>query len=528
VWRHYEIRTLADVPRYWAARTPDKTAVTGWDGELTYAQLDERSNAVANALIRADVGAHIGYIGVNSVFFWAAWLGAAKAGAALTPLNWRFAAPEIAAIIDDAELGIVFADAERAGVLEQARAKSARDFEIVVFGGEGGGRLDVERWLTGADTADPGLPVSPDATALMSYTSGTTGRPKGAEFTHLAFDRFFMMSSLEPTESWTSDDVLCMVMPNFHLAGTWVSLPALYHGATVAVLPAFDPAGFFRALDRYRPTITCLVPTAIELIVRHPAVGSADFGSLRRVLYAGSPIRPDTVRAALRVLGCELVQFYGTTETYIISLLRPDQHDPANPALLTSCGQPYPFVEVRIAGSDSADTPEGEVGEVLVRTPAMFARYWNARDATAQAVTDGWYRTGDLGRRDRQGNIYLVDRVKDMIVTGGENVYSVEVETALSAHPGVRAVAVIGVPHPVWGEAVTAYVVPAADKAPQAAELIAHCRGLIAGYKVPKEVHFLTELPMTASGKIQKTMLRQAARAGTASVTAASASEEEH
>jgi acyl-CoA synthetase (AMP-forming)/AMP-acid ligase II len=226
------------------------------------------------------------------------------------------------------------------------------------------------------------------------------------------------------------------------------------------------------------------------------------------------------------VLGCELVQFYGTTETYIITLLRPDQHDPANPELLTSCGRPYPLVDVRIVGPDGQEVAAGEVGEVLVRTPAMFARYWNAEQATARAVTDGWYRTGDLGRRDRRGNLYLVDRVKDMIVTGGENVYSVEVENALSAHPGVRAVAVIGVPHPVWGEAVTAYVVPA-GQAPPAAELIAHCRRLIAGYKVPKDVHFLTELPVTASGKIQKTVLRQAARAGATGVSLTGASTSE-
>jgi acyl-CoA synthetase (AMP-forming)/AMP-acid ligase II len=524
MWRHYEIRSLADVPRYWATRAPDKTAVTGWDDEFTYAELDERSSAVANALLRANAGLRVGYLGVNSAFFWAAWFGAAKAGAALTPVNWRLAVPEIADIIDDAQLGIVFADADRAEVLEQARAKSARDFEIVVFGAHDGGRLDVGRWLADAGTGDPRLPVSPDTTALVSYTSGTTGRPKGTEITHLAFDRFFMMSSLEPTESWTSDDVLCMVMPNFHLAGSWLSLPALYHGATVAVLPAFDPAAFFLALERYRPTVTCLVPTAIELVVRHPGAEAADFGSLRRVLYAGSSIRPDSVRAALRVLGCELVQFYGTTETYIITLLRPDQHDPANPALLTSCGQPYPFVDVRIVGPDGEEVAAGEVGEVLVRTPALFARYWNAGQATARAVTDGWYRTGDLGRRDRQGNLYLVDRVKDMIVTGGENVYSVEVENALSAHPGVRAVAVIGVPHSVWGEAVTAYVVPADGNVPQAAELIAHCRGLIAGYKVPKDIHFLTELPVTVSGKIQKTVLRQAARAGATSASLAGAS----
>jgi acyl-CoA synthetase (AMP-forming)/AMP-acid ligase II len=453
---------------------------------------------------------------VNSVFFWAAWFGAAKAGMALTPVNWRFAAPEVAAIIDDAELDVIFADPERSPLLEQARAMSKRDFEVVVFGAVGGDRSHVDQWLAGAGTADPGLHVAPDTTALMSYTSGTTGRPKGAEVTHLAFDRFFMMSSVEPSESWTADDVLCMVMPNFHLAGSWVSLPALYHGATVAVLPSFDPVTFVEALERYQPTVTCLVPTAIELLVRHPEAASADFSSLRRLLYAGSSIRPDTVRAALRILGCELVQFYGTTETYIISLLRPDQHDPGDPELLTSCGRPYPFVDVRIAGPDGTEAAAGEVGEVLVRTPTMFARYWHSEEATARTVTDGWYRTGDLGRRDPQGNIYLVDRVKDMIVTGGENVYSVEVEAALSAHPAVRAVAVIGVPSPLWGEAVTAYVVPAEGRAPRPADLIAHCRELIAGYKVPKEIHFLAELPMTASGKVRKTVLRQAAGAAPA------------
>jgi acyl-CoA synthetase (AMP-forming)/AMP-acid ligase II len=235
----------------------------------------------------------------------------------------------------------------------------------------------------------------------------------------------------------------------------------------------------------------------------------ADFSSLRRILYAGSPIGQHTLQQALDTFDCDFVQFYGTTETFIITLLRPEQHRLDNPDLLKSCGQPMPGVELRIVDPTGRDLPAGEAGEVLVRSPWMFSGYWNKPDATATAIIDGWYHTGDGGIRDQDGNLFLVDRLKDMIVSGGENIYSAEVERALAAHPSVQSVAVVGAPDEKWGERVVAFVVPYPDRSVEVSDLVSHCRELIAGYKVPKEIHLMDALPQTASGKVQKAALRQ-------------------
>jgi acyl-CoA synthetase (AMP-forming)/AMP-acid ligase II len=235
----------------------------------------------------------------------------------------------------------------------------------------------------------------------------------------------------------------------------------------------------------------------------------ADFSSLRRILYAGSPIGQHTLQQALDVFGCDFVQFYGTTETFIITLLRPEQHRLDNPDLLKSCGQPMPGVELRIVDANGRDVPSGDAGEVLVRSPWMFSGYWNKPDATAAAIRGGWYHTGDAGIRNQEGNLFLVDRLKDMIVSGGENIYSAEVERALMSHPSVESAAVVGAPDEKWGERVVAFVVTYPDKSVDVSDLVFHCRGLIAGYKVPKEIHLMDTLPHTASGKVQKAALRQ-------------------
>jgi acyl-CoA synthetase (AMP-forming)/AMP-acid ligase II len=322
---------------------------------------------------------------------------------------------------------------------------------------------------------------------------------------------WFRAAAAEPSVSWNCEDIGLMVMPNFHLAGTWVSLSALYHGASLVILPAFDPAAFAAAVAAHRPTVTCLVPTAMQMLLDHGST-PGDFSSFRRILYAGSTIGQHTLQQALDVFGCDFVQFYGTTETFIITLLRPEQHRLQDPDLLKSCGQPMPHVEVRIVDAGGREAPYGDVGEVLVRSPWTFGGYWNKPDATTTAITDGWYRTGDVGIRDQDGNLYLVDRLKDMIVSGGENIYSAEVERALAAHPSVASVAVVGGPDEIWGERVVAFVVPQPDTPVSVPDLVSHCRGLIAGYKVPKEIHLIGALPHTASGKVGKAVLRQQLR----------------
>lgn len=499
MWRHKSIRTIPDIARYWSRQRPDKVALTDGDSTSTYAELEGQTNRIAHAAVASGVrpGDRVGYVGKNSIVFWEAWIGVNKAGAAFVPLNWRFAVPEFVSLVDDAGLTMIFVEADLVATMAQVRTSAQVPFEIVAFGGVIDGQVGIDDWLAGRPDIDPQVPVAATDTSLLAYTSGTTGRPKGAQFTHRAFDNWFMMASQEPTEQFFDDDVLLMVMPNFHLAGSWLTLSGIYHGNTIAVLGQFDAKTFFDAIETLRPTVMCLVPTAIQMIVQHPKAADTDFRAVRKVLYAGSPIAADVIRSALDVLGCELEQFYGTTETYIITILRPDAHDPKNPDLLASCGSPFPFVEVRVVGPDGRSVPEGDVGEVLVRSPVMIDGYWNNPEAAAAAFDGEWYRTGDLGRKDDSGNLYLVDRARDMVVTGGENVYSIEVEQVLSSHPAVQAAAVLGTPSREWGEQVTAFVVVDAAGQVTETDLTAYCRTRIAGYKVPKQIHFVDQLPTT-------------------------------
>jgi acyl-CoA synthetase (AMP-forming)/AMP-acid ligase II len=499
-----DIRSVPDMVRVWCGKTPDKAALIDGGRVVTYAQLNDRSNCIANTLTAANVrpGSHIGFLGKNSAAFFEIWVGANKAGCALAPLNWRSAAAELVEVIEDANVSLIFAGRDFTELAERVRQATEASVHVVP-------EDELDRWFSRGGSADPGIAVPDAATALLGYTSGTTAAPKGVPITHGALMNWFCAAASEPSVNWDCDDIGLMVMPNFHLAGTLVSLPALYHGATLATLSAFEPAAFVFAVEQHRPTVTCVVPTALQMLLDHASANSADFSSLRRILYAGSPIGQQTLQQALDMFGCDFVQFYGTTETFIITLLRPQQHRLDDPDMLKSCGQPMPGVELRIVDANERDLSAGEAGEVLVRSPWMFTGYWNKPDATAAAIVDGWYHTGDAGILDKDGNLFLVDRLKDMIVSGGENIYSAEVERALAAHPSVQSVAVVGTPDQKWGERVVAFVVPYPDKAVDTTDLVAHCRDLIAGYKAPKEIHLTDALPQTASGKVQKAALRK-------------------
>lgn len=520
MWLRPEIRTLGDIPRHWSARTPDKIALASDGHEITYADLDRQTARVSRALTRnltrGDAqSAPVCFIGKNVPEFWIAWFGAAKANRAFVPLNWRCTAHELAEILADAGPTVVIAEREFASLIDDAMSHAGVVAEVVVFDTEAIGGRGLADWCGDEPDTDPEVLVHSEDIALIAYTSGTTGRPKGVMVRHEAFDLFHLSDQLEPTIEWSAEDVNLMVMPNFHLAGSWVSLPALYHGGTVAMLPAFEPVATFEAIASHRVTSMCLVPTAIQTLLASDALASADLSSLQTLIYAGSPIAASTIELATSSLDCELRQFYGTSETFIITILRPKEHLQADPDVRASCGTPVPLVSIRVVGPDGTDLPDGEVGQVLVRSPMVMAGYLGQPEETARVLQDGWYATGDLGHRSPSGHLFLVDRAKDMIVTGGENVYSVEVERALQRHPAVAMVAVVGVPDERWGEAVTAYVVPhpdaAGDHAALLSELEAHCRELIAAYKTPKTIHIESTLPMTPMGKVRKVDLRRRA-----------------
>jgi acyl-CoA synthetase (AMP-forming)/AMP-acid ligase II len=465
------ISSVPDMARVWSSETPDKVALIDGGRVVNYAQLNERSNRIANTLVAAGVrpGSHVGFLGKNSAAFFEIWVGANKAGCALAPLNWRGAALEIVEVVHDANVSLIFAGRHFTELAERVRRAPGTRVQVIH-------EDELEQWFSRGGSTDPGIAVPDSATALLGYTSGTTAAPKGVPITHGALMNWFRATATEPSVNWNSDDIGLMVMPNFHLAGTLVSLAALYHGAPLATLSAFEPTAFIYAVAAHRPTVTCLVPTALQMLLDHKSGQPADFSSLRRILYAGSPIGQHTLQQALDTFDCDFVQFYGTTETFIITLLRPEQHRLDNPDLLKSCGQPIPGVELRIVDPNGRDLPDGKAGEVLLRSPWMFRGYWNNPDATATAIIDGWYHTGDAGIRDHNGNLFLVDRLKDMIVSGGENIYSAEVERALAAHPSVQSVAVVGAPDKKWGERVVAFVVPYPDTPVEVSELVSHCR----------------------------------------------------
>ena len=510
MWLYADIKTLADIPRLYGKTRPEKAALVDGRGAISFARLDERSNRVANLILGHGVPArsNIGFLGKNSSLYFELLFGINKAGSTMSPMNWRLAAPELAAVIADAEAPLMFVDRDLTPLIEAVQAISPRPFKVISLD-----PLDadsaLDQALAGVSDVDPRMPLDVEQAALLIYTSGTTGKPKGVELTHRGFHYMRLCEHLEPALQWQDDDVMMMVMPNFHLVGSGLSIQSLYNGGTLSILPQLDPGQLIHVIQRDRPSIVALVPTAIQMVLDHPDAKTADFSSLRLVMYAGSPISSHLLARALREMKCKFMQFYGATESSgAISLLRPEQHVIDDENKLKSCGTPLPLIDVKFVDANGVEVPEGAIGELIVRSPALFGGYWKQPETTAAVLNNGWYKTGDAGRRDAEGLLYLVDRVKDMIVTGGENVYSAEVEQVLAKHPGVRMCAVIGLPDEKWGERVVAMIMPTDGHKPTQDEIISHCRQYIAGYKVPKEVRLVDAFPMTATGKVLKRVVR--------------------
>lgn len=517
MWLHADVKVLPDIVRYWARVSPDKIALTEAGRTLTYRALDTESNRVAHAVTRegAGTGSVVAFVGTNSFQFFEILFGAGKAGCTMLPLNWRLAPAELAPIIEDAQPALLFVDKAFEALVARALEGSSHRCKVVVFeAGSADGGLGA--WSTGATSSDPGLQVDPDSVALLMYTSGTTGRAKGVQMTHRGISFMRLCESLEPTMKWRPDDVLLMVMPNFHLLGASLPIQALYNGTTVSIMAMFEPGKLLQLIQSDGPTLLVLAPTVIQMMLDHPSAKDTDFSSVRLTMYAGSPINAQLLKRALVEMKCEFMQFYGATESLgAITILRPAQHDLVDDKKLKSCGTPLPLMEIRVTDGQGNALPDGEIGEFHLRSPAMFIGYRNQPEATAAALNDGWYHTGDAGYRDKtDGLLYIVDRVKDMIVSGGENIYSSEVEQALQKHPAVAMSAVIGAPDARWGEKVVAVVVLKKGASATAEDLSKHCRELIAGFKVPKEISFAEILPISPTGKVLKRVLRDAAWQG--------------
>lgn len=501
-----------------AVERGDRVALEFGGRRTTFAQLDEQSTAAACSLKGMGVspGDHIGYLGKNSDRYFELLFAAAKAGAVMVPIGWRLTAPEIAFLIDDADISVLFL--EPAFLPLALQLAEERDVMLVSSEEGTGAALGYVDWReSSAGSVQALAPADPEAPVIQLYTSGTTGRPKGAMLSHANIFPLRPLCEAAQVEwdHWDRDDVSLLTMPISHIAGSGWGLVAFYNGAKSIIMPEFDAGEILDALSREQISRIFLVPTAIQAVVRHPGVAEADFSRLRYILYGASPIPLGLLREAIEVFGCGFVQCYGMTETCgTIAALPPEDHVAQGHKRMSAAGKALPGVELRIVDDRLDPQPPGTIGEILIRSPTTMIGYWNRPEATAEVLVDGWMRTGDAGYLDEDGYLFVQDRLKDMIISGGENVYPAEVESVLYSHPDIAEVAVIGIPDERWGEAVTAIVVPAGESVDEQ-ELLRWARQRLAAYKVPKRVLLRNELPRNPSGKILRRVLREPFWAGT-------------
>ncbi|CAN5362067.1 fatty acid--CoA ligase [soil metagenome] len=511
---HDRMRTLGDVLRYHAGRSPAAVALSFEGIDTTFATLDQRADAVAAGLIDLGIGPgdRVGYLAKNSDAFFEIFLGCVRIGAVVTPVGWRLGDDEIVYILQDAGVRVLFAGRESAPQVSRLAARL--ETVATIFALEPVAQ-DWPLYPVWRDhkRAVPGVQaVSPSDVAIQLYTSGTTGRPKGAMLSHenILLPRQLNADAGLAWEQWTVDDVALAAMPVSHLGGSLWPIYAFYWGARVSVVREFSPA---QLLDHIRDdgvSILFIVPSALQIVLRDPRVATTDFSRVRHMLYGASPIPLDLLREAINVIGCGFVQVYGLTETTgAIVGLGPDDHDLASPAKLASTGRPFPQVEISIRSPVGEVLETGEVGEIYVRSPSNMVGYWNLPEATLDAVPAGWLKTGDAGRLDEDGYLYICDRIKDMIITGGENVYAPEVENVLYSHPDVLDAAAIAVPDARWGEAVKAVIVLRPGARVDEDGIRQWCRDRIASFKSPKTVDFVDALPRNGTGKVMKHQLRE-------------------
>lgn len=489
-----------------------KAALRFLGRDTSYSELHQRSLRVTNALRASGVGfgERVAYLATNTSEYYEILFGVAGLGAVLVPVNWRLADPEIEVILRDAQARVLIHGPQFRDRVQRISAALPSLALILALGEEAAGYA-AWRDAQAADALETSL--NPDDIAVQLYTSGTTGVPKGAMLSHRALLAF---RTLRPEDQpqwnrWTANDISLIFMPQFHIGGTGFGLQTICAGATGHVLTEFDVAAVLDLIEYQGLSKIFVVPSALRMILQHPRARSVDYRRIRTVIYGASPIPVDLLREAMAVFKCGFVQQYGSTETGgAASALLPEDHDPQGNDRMRSAGRALPEVDIRIAAADGSWLATGEVGEIAVQSPTLMQGYWQMPAATSAAFTrDGYFLTGDAGYMDEDGYVYVHDRIKDMIVSGGENVYPAEVEAALSSHPKIQDVAVIGVPDEKWGEAVKAVIVPAAGADVSAKEIVDWARERIAGYKLPKSIDFAAVLPRNASGKLLRKVLRE-------------------
>jgi acyl-CoA synthetase (AMP-forming)/AMP-acid ligase II len=509
---NYPALSFADDLERNAAWHRDHPAYVQGNRQITHGQLLSRAKQLGSALYHAGVrnADRVGILAMNSIEYGEVIAANQWAGFILSTVNFRLAPAEMEWIINDSSPKVLFFEAQYQPHLEEIRDRLTSVETFICLDGDVEWAVPYENFMATGDEAGPPCRAREEDIFCLIYTSGTTGRPKGCIWGHRE------MRQLMQVDAWLADmqqaDRALIVMPMFHLGGLVIGGSQHVRGGTNYLYRQFEPEDVIQGIQQHKLTFILLAPTMVQMLLDSPAINGADLTSVRTLMYSAAPMPSPTLRRAIEVFdGCGFVNLFGQTEICMFCL-SSEQHKPNGTEQerkqLTSVGQPYPNLQARIVDEEGNDCAPGEPGEIVARSGAMFRGYWNNSKATVETLRDGWVHTGDMGRIE-DGFLYLVDRKKDMIISGGENIYSREVEEAVIQHPAVSECAVIGIPDPKWGENVCAVITTKAGQAVSEADIIEHCKSLIASYKKPKTVIIADELPKLVTGKINKIELRK-------------------
>ena len=502
---------MADIPRYQASVRGNDVAVWFEGQETNFRELEVRSNRVANGLLAAGIepGDRIAFLGKNLGSYFEMLFGCTKVRATMAGMNNRLAAPELQFVLSDSEAKILFVSQDFYDIVDQVLKDCPMIKKVIAIEGGRSDWDDYEKWRDKQSADHPGIETLPDDDVIQLYTSGTTGLPKGVQLTNANYTSFMQQAGTLDWAGYDEDDTVMLAMPLFHVAGVNIGVLSLHQGCKTVVLREIHPVVILDLIEQHKIAQAFWVPAVILMLTQTPGVRDRDFSSMKTITYGASPITQDLLLEAKDVFGCQFTQVYGLTETTGGgTYLPPEAHDPAW-GKLRSCGVPYPGTIIKCIDENGNEVPQGDVGEIVIQSGFNMKGYWKRPEATEDAIKNGYFHTGDAGFFDEDGFLFIHDRVKDMIVSGGENVYPAEVENAIFGHPAVADVAVIGVPSEKWGEEVKALIVPKEGENPSEADIIAWTKERIAGYKCPKSVEQIEVMPRNPSGKILRKDLRE-------------------
>lgn len=490
---------------HWSNERPSAIAFEQGDETVTFAELDGMTRRMIAVFQSHGIskGDRIAWLGKNRTIFYAMFLAAARMGAVMAPIGWRLAPPEVAYILKDAGAKLMITGTGFSEVVAKLAPEVAANVTTIE---------EPQMWdLIAAAEPASFTSSAPNDPVLQLYTSGTTGNPKGAELSNagLVALRNTSKQAGHPWNSPTPEDCMLVAMPCAHIGGTGIVIASIANGIRAIIQEEFEPGEFLKGIQA-GATQSFIVPAALQMVIQHPAAKDTDFSGVRYIMYGAAPMPLELLKEAVRTMPkAGFLQVFGMTETCgTVTLLPPEDHTLEGNDRMRSVGKAMPGTDIRIFDENSNEVPRGTIGEIVVKSPSNMLGYWNLPDATDKTIRDGWLYTGDAAIMDEDGYIYIQDRIKDMIISGGENVYPAQVEGAIYGHPDVGEVAVIGVPDEKWGEAVKACVVPKPGHEVDPECVIAYAREQLAGFKVPKTIDVIDVMPRNPSGKILRRQLR--------------------